>query len=438
MLISLDDVVKKYGILFTGILHIGAHECEEIVFYDKYIGRDKVLWIDAISDKVEYSKQLHKDILIENAVVSDVSEELTFNTTTTITRDILKKYDIKFNFINLDIQGAVINALRGMEEYLQNIDYIYAKDCALLNEIDDYLKNFGFVRKELGDAFYVKEKCYVSCNICGGLGNQMFQIACTYALSLEHDLMPIFKKMDSSPSIFKNRSVYFDSIFKKIKVINDEEINNINFTKIEEGTQNYKKINLETNNSYLLNGYFQSPKYFKECKSQIMNLFELEENKMNHIKNYYNNINKQNQKTVSVHVRRGDYLALSHFHNNLSIDYYKNAIKYFDDECLYVIFSDDVEWCKNNFNMQNIYFVENISNEFEIPNDVFELFLMSMCDNNIIANSSFSAWAAYLNKNESKKVIAPRKWFVPPINNDQISDIYDDNWIIIYGLNVIK
>jgi FkbM family methyltransferase len=204
MLISLDELVKKYEIVFTGILHIGAHECEEIVYYDKYIDRKNVLWIDAIAEKVEYSKIKHQGILIEHAAVSDFEENVTFNITnnyqsssilelnkhslyypditvmkkvnmtTTVTRDILKKYpDIKFNFINLDIQGAELKALKGMEEYLNDVDYIYTevntaylyKGCALLNEIDEYLAKFGFVRKELsmtgaewGDAFYVKKK----------------------------------------------------------------------------------------------------------------------------------------------------------------------------------------------------------------------------------------------------------------------------------------
>ena len=278
------------------------------------------------------------------------------------------------------------------------------------------------------------EKYYISCDLRGGLGNQLFLVACVYALSLEYELTPIFKKIDSSPSIFKNRPVYFDTVFKKINVVSDDEYNKINFVKFDEGSSNYKKIQLEQNKSYMLNGYFQSPKYFKKYMYDIRELFEF--NDLSEIRNYYDDIKKTYNTTVSVHVRRGDYLALSHFHNVLSVDYYKNAMKYFNDSVLYVVFSDDIQWCRNNFNIPNVYFVENI--ESKIPSDLFELFLMSMCDNNIIANSSFSAWAAYLNKNENKKVIAPRKWFVPPESNNQIADIYDDNWIIIYGHDVLR
>lgn len=278
------------------------------------------------------------------------------------------------------------------------------------------------------------EEYYISCDLRGGLGNQLFLVACVYALSFEHNLTPVFKKIDSSPSIFKNRSVYFDTILKKINVISDDEYNKINFVKLDEGSQNYKKIQLEKNKSYMLHGYFQSPKYFKKYMSQITELLELDS--LAEIRNYYDNVKKDHKTTVSVHVRRGDYLALSHFHTVLSVDYYDSAMKYFDKSALFIVFSDDIEWCKNNLNIPNVYFIENIQSR--IPSDLFELFLMSMCDNNIIANSSFSAWAAYLNKNENKKVIAPRKWFVPPVSNDQISDIYDDDWIIIYGYDVLR
>ena len=204
MLIDFHYLVNKYKINFTGILHVGAHECEEIVFYDKYLPRDKVVWIDALPDKVALSKQKFTNILIENAVVSDKVEVVKFhrsnngqsssilemgthlihhpevgyiqeyNVKTTRLDTILVKYpNINCNFVNLDIQGAELKALKGMGDYLHKVDYIYTeinteyvyKDCALLTELDDYLKTFGFKRKEIkiygnygwGDAFYIRE-----------------------------------------------------------------------------------------------------------------------------------------------------------------------------------------------------------------------------------------------------------------------------------------
>jgi FkbM family methyltransferase len=204
MLIDLDFLVYKYNIKFRGILHVGAHECEEIKYYDNYIKRDKVLWIEALPEKVELSKKIYPDTNIVNAVVSDREEIVKFNVSnnhqsssildlslhkiyhpdvwyvdsfevkTQLLENIMKNYDIDYNFLNLDIQGAELKALKGMEKYIEKVDYIYTevnknylyKDCALVNEIDEYLRKFGFERVETlwfendewGDSFYIKKK----------------------------------------------------------------------------------------------------------------------------------------------------------------------------------------------------------------------------------------------------------------------------------------
>jgi FkbM family methyltransferase len=202
MLISLHELVKKYSVQFKGILHVGAHECEELNDYEKYLQRNKILWVEAMNDKVEYCRQKYPNILIENAVVSDNEETVKFNvsnngqsssildfglhsqyhghvhyvsafeTQTKMLKDIIKNYDIEFNFLNFDIQGAELKALKGMEEYLDKVDYLYTevnsdyvyKDCALITELDDYLKSFGLHRVETswtdckwGDAFYIRK-----------------------------------------------------------------------------------------------------------------------------------------------------------------------------------------------------------------------------------------------------------------------------------------
>jgi len=202
MLIPLDDLVKKYQINFKGILHVGAHHCEELELYEKYIERNKILWIEGMSDKVDYCKLLYPNLLIENAVISDKEETVNFNVSnngqsssilefglhslfhphvhyinnflvkTKELKNILCNYEISFNFVNLDIQGVELKALKSMESYLDKIDYIYTevnsdyvyKNCCLVSEIDDYLSTFGFKRVETkwagecrwGDAFYVK------------------------------------------------------------------------------------------------------------------------------------------------------------------------------------------------------------------------------------------------------------------------------------------
>lgn len=202
MLIPLNWLVQKYGVRFTGVLHVGAHECEEIADYDKYLGRESVVWIEALPDKVEFCKTTYPGILIEQAVVSDCVESVVFHRSnngqsssildlgthmvhhphihyvgnyevkTQRLDSILNKYTVPFNFINLDIQGAELKALKGMESYLSSIQYIYTevnsdyvyKGCCLVTELDEYLGQFGFKRVETswygqagwGDAFYIK------------------------------------------------------------------------------------------------------------------------------------------------------------------------------------------------------------------------------------------------------------------------------------------
>lgn len=201
MLITLQKLVEKYNIIFKGILHVGAHECEELKDYLTHLPIDKILWVEALPEKVELSRNRYPNLLIENAIVSDVVENVRFNVSnngqsssildfglhsqyhpsvhyigyfegkTQLLKNILPKYDIDYNFLNFDIQGAELKALKGMEEYLPKVEYLYTevnsdyvyKDCALITELDEYLKNFGLERVETnwtdckwGDAFYMR------------------------------------------------------------------------------------------------------------------------------------------------------------------------------------------------------------------------------------------------------------------------------------------
>jgi len=201
MLISLYELIAKYHIKLKGILHVGAHDCEEISDYEVFLPRNQILWIEALKDKVDSCIQRYPDLLIEQAVVSDKYETVKFNisnstmsssifdlglhenyyphinyvesfyTDTKMLKDIIYKYDIHYNFLSLDIQGAELNALKGMDDYLDKVEYIYTevncdyvyKGCPLIDEIDEYLKKFNFERVETiwqpgckwGDAFYI-------------------------------------------------------------------------------------------------------------------------------------------------------------------------------------------------------------------------------------------------------------------------------------------
>jgi hypothetical protein len=102
-------------------------------------------------------------------------------------------------------------------------------------------------------------------------------------------------------------------------------------------------------------------------------------------------------------------------------EYLQEALNHFtDQEYTFLVFSDDIEWCKNTF-PEGVIYVEG-NNQFE------DLCMMSLCDHNIIANSSYSWWGAFLNKNPNKKIIAPSNWFTEP---KPLNDLYPNNWIVI-------
>lgn len=307
-----------------------------------------------------------------------------------------------------------------IDKYWQNIQKNY----------DWYIPSKAFIIKnDIYIDYQIKKQSYISVDIIGGLGNQLFMIACIYNIGYKYGLIPVIKYIDSSPSIFKNRDTYFNNIFKKVLVIPPEKYNKISFLNITEDKYNDKSI-INNNCNYKLSGYFQSELYFIDYANKILELFSLEYNYINKIQNIYDTIKGDNKTTVSIHIRRGDYVKLSHFHTNLTIKYYNSASQLFDKNALFIIFSDDILWCKNNIKYDNVYFCENIP-DIGLPLDITELILMSMCDNNIIANSTFSWWSAWLNKNKNKKVVVPRNWFVDDLMNFQNRKIYCKNWIIL-------
>jgi hypothetical protein len=126
---------------------------------------------------------------------------------------------------------------------------------------------------------------------------------------------------------------------------------------------------------------------------------------------------------VSLHVRRTDYVTSNGYHPVQSIEYYKNAIDIIGDYDYIFVFSDDIQWCKDNLKFKNMVFMEGFS-------DIEDLHIMSLCQNNIIANSSFSWWGAWLNIHPEKKIIAPTNWFGEQANLNT-SDMIPSDWIKI-------
>jgi len=122
-------------------------------------------------------------------------------------------------------------------------------------------------------------------------------------------------------------------------------------------------------------------------------------------------------------VRRGDYLSLPDHHPVQELDYYYNAMSLFDENTLFVVFSDDIQWCKHNLK-KNVVFVENDRTEQD-------LYLMSLCDNHIVSNSTFGWWGSIMSNNRQSKTIAPKKWFGSSYANNNTQHLYPNSWIVI-------
>jgi hypothetical protein len=235
----------------------------------------------------------------------------------------------------------------------------------------------------------------ISTFLQGGLGNYLFQIST--AISLGQDVgSEVYFNPYNSIKVHRNILDYQDNILRNVQFQN-----NIIIDKIYKETDfSYNQLPLEKN-LYLL-GYFQSENYFNHNRDLILNLFEPSIEIKNYILNKYPSLNDEN--SCSIHIRRGDYVNLKDHHPVTSLSYYQTAINTMNINTKYFIFSDDIEWCKQNFIGENYIFVEN-------EEDYISLYMISLCKDNINANSTFSWWGSWLNKNDNKKVIFPSLWF---------------------------
>ena len=186
---------------------------------------------------------------------------------------------------------------------------------------------------------------FISCKLMGGLGNQLFQVAATLGYAYENSSKPIFEKIKESPSVMKPRPTYWNTFFHNLTTVNKEDVEN--FTPFHEAAFSYSPLPTFKTNT-VLEGYFQSEKYFKEYKHDILTQLSLDPTRIQSIKNKYADILKIPDK-LAIHIRRGDYLKLSKYHCVLSkTNYYEKAIKEFPDIKDIAVFSDDINWCKAN------------------------------------------------------------------------------------------
>ena len=260
--------------------------------------------------------------------------------------------------------------------------------------------------------------------IVGGLGNQMFQYAYAKALqqkgySIEIDISKFKKyKLHGGYQLDKykidiNTSSQLSNFLSKLGLRRNTKEKSLLFNK--------KFLNLPRNN--YVKGYFQTEKYFSEIRPVLLDQFivkkELSESTV-----LYSKEIKKHQNSCSLHIRRGDYISdkkANSIHGTCDLNYYQRAVNLMNErfkETQFFIFSDDISWTKNNLKIEKSIYIDHKSTPQE------DLLLMSLCEHNITANSSFSWWGAWLNQNKNKIIIAPEKWFTHKKN-----DVACENWI---------
>jgi hypothetical protein len=270
----------------------------------------------------------------------------------------------------------------------------------------------------------------------GGLGNQMFQYSAGQQLAHLHrtELLVDTSYLETDPEeAYTKRNLELEVFNLKLEIATQEDIARFKIKsagKISRALQRHLPILCNTVyaaesglhfqkqffnfplNTYL-DGFWQSEEYFKGIRANLLAEFVPKEaTGPENLAWIHKMISCE---SVSLHIRRGDYitsLSAQQHHGNLDISYYQRAVRVVKDYCSkeieIFVFSDDLEWCKENLTFdEQMHFVD--SNQ--VKNFYWDMFLMSRCRHNIIANSSFSWWAAWLNQNEKKCVVAPIHWF---------------------------
>ena len=253
----------------------------------------------------------------------------------------------------------------------------------------------------------------ITAKLNGGLGNQMFQVAVTVSLALDNMVYYAFNLDNKVVMQGKPAKTYKTSVFKNLPELPNEWVPKSIF---KEQSPNHKPIPFEDDME--IRGYFQSEKNFINNKNWIVNMFSHKPT-IDNLRDRYKDILGD---SVSVHIRRGDYVKIG---NARDIEYFYRALNTLWSATItknILVFSDDISWCENNFGYSqdnNIHFISGME-------DYEDMYLMSLCTNNITDMSSFSWWGAYLNRTPGKRVIMPGV-----LSEAHTSDFYFNGVIII-------
>jgi len=190
-------------------------------------------------------------------------------------------------------------------------------------------------------------------------------------------------------------------------------------------------FSIDSNVNWDIQGWFHLYHYWHEYRSDLLDIFKFKQEIYDQAKLNLDTIRNQEQyPIVSLHVRRGDYLQVASL--NLTLDYYSEAISIFLEKFPYfklLVFSDDIDWCKEYIVGENVFYSERNSN-------YVDMCMMTMCDHNIIANSTFSWWGAYLNQNVDKIIVCPKNYIGPSDPEAQFinNNYFPAEWISLNSL----
>jgi len=261
----------------------------------------------------------------------------------------------------------------------------------------------------------LQARTFVRGTLQGDLGSQMFTIAAVYAFALDHDAIATFPDLlnkETGAQVFSHINSFFPP-----------ELHQENKFYHEEHSSRLSSIVFYPN--MLIKGQFQTEKYFIHRKKEILDLFSPSTEISDYLSANYQEI-IDDPKTVSIHLRTFDHDVRRKYHAEITRAYYERAIQHFPQDSHFIVFSNNMSKAKQLLAglPGNFRFIENESY-------FHDFYLMSLCKHHIIANSSFSWWAAYLNTNRNKVVISP-KWFKP---NSRMffKDLIPKEWIVLSG-----
>jgi hypothetical protein len=269
----------------------------------------------------------------------------------------------------------------------------------------------------------------------GRLGNQMFQYAALRGIADHHGYE---WKIPSPEEQHQTNYGLFDCF--KMTGVKENNIGFVpsNFPYIKAKTGSFDKELFDNcSDNCNLDDYFQTEKYFIHIQDEIRQDFQFKEEYLEPSQKFIDSVGD----VIFLHIRRGDYVNLQHYHPLCDIDYYEKALEYFDKDISVLVFSDDIEWCSQQklFSSDRFLFSENNERYSHLHLDAdgqvrhslipyTDLCLMSLCSGGIIANSSFSWWGAWLSN--SNQIIAPKKWYGSAAEIDD-SDLIPERWMRI-------